>query len=230
MNIAVVLAGGIGSRLSGDIPKQFINVHGKTIMEYTIEAFEHHPLIDSILVVSRDDYISYVQNLISDNGYKKVTQVIPGGSMRYESSLNAIRACQSDNDILLFHDCARPLVSSRIIDDCISSMSCHDAVTVAIPTTDTIYITRDGSISSIPDRRTLQNAQTPQCFRLHIIREAYRRALGDPTFTPTDDTSVVFRYMPEVKIKVVEGSTENIKVTYKEDLDFLSLKFGDDSQ
>ena len=224
MNIAVILAGGSGTRLGGDLPKQLIDVNGKTMMEYTIEAFESHRMIDIILVVSKAEYIPDVHKIIAKNGYRKVSKVLAGGTTRYESSLNAIRSCNDGDDILLFHDCARPLVSHRIIDDCIFAMKDYDAVTVAIPATDTIYITSDGEITSIPDRRTLQNAQTPQCFRLDIIREAYSRALKDTSFVPTDDTSVVFRYMPEVKIKVVEGSADNIKVTYPKDLEVIKPK------
>ncbi len=220
MNIAVILAGGSGSRIGESTPKQFLKVCGKTLLEYCIDVFEHHAKIDRIVIVVREDYIKEVQSLIDRNNYKKTHSVLPGGKERYESSMSALSSCESDDDVLLFHDCARPLVSHRIISDCIQSMEHYDAVTVATNTTDTIYISNNsGEISSIPPRSTLLNAQTPQCFRAHTIRSAYKHAQQDPSFQPTDDCSVVFRYLPEVPIQIVVGDPTNIKITYKEDLE-----------
>lgn len=219
MNIAVILAGGSGSRLGGLLPKQFIKVCGKSLLEYSIEAFESHPQIDRIVIVIKEEYISQVHLLINQNNYKKISNVISGGSERYESSMSALKTCKNDDDILLFHDCARPMVSHRIITDCLSEMRHYDAVSVAVKTSDTIYVsTSDCKISSIPPRSTLLNAQTPQCFRAGLIRTAYHKALQDPAFQPTDDCSVVFRYLPGVPIQIVEGEVSNIKITYKEDL------------
>ena len=223
MNIAVILAGGSGSRFGNIIPKQFLKVNNKSILEYSIEAFEYHSLIDEIILVIRNDYIPLAKDIIQQNGYLKITHIVSGGKERYESSLSAIQSCKNDDDILLFHDCARPLVSERIISDCIDAMSRYNAVTVAINTSDTIYISSsDGRITSIPPRSTLRNAQTPQCFRLSTIRSAYSKALSDPSFQPTDDCSVVFRYLPSENIHIVEGDSSNIKVTFKEDLLLMS--------
>ena len=223
MNIAIILAGGSGSRIGNDVPKQFLKVNKKSILEYSIEAFEHHPLIDGIILVIKNDYISLAKEIILQNGYQKIKHIVSGGKERYESSLSAIQACENDDDILIFHDCARPLVSERIISDCIDAMNRFNAVTVAVNTSDTIYISSsDGRITSIPARTTLRNAQTPQCFRLSTIRNAYSKALKDPTFQPTDDCSVVFRYLPEEQIYIVEGDSFNIKITYQEDLILMS--------
>lgn len=223
MHIAVILAGGSGSRFGNDIPKQFLKVNNKTILEYSIEAFEYHSLIDGIILVIKNDYISLTKEIICQNGYKKIKHIVPGGKERYKSSISAIEACKNDDDILLFHDCARPLVNERIISDCIAAMSRYNAVTVAVNTSDTIYISSsDGRITSIPCRSTLRNAQTPQCFRLSTIRSAYSNALRDTSFQPTDDCSVVFRYLPDEPIYIVEGDSSNIKITYKEDLIIMS--------
>ncbi len=223
MNIAVILAGGSGSRIGESTPKQFLKVQDKSLLEYCIEAFESHELIDRIVIVVREDYISETHSIINQNGYKKTYAVLSGGKERYESSMSALKACTNDNDILLYHDCARPLLSHRIISDCIHSMEHFDAVTVAVRTSDTIYVSSsDGKISSIPPRSRLLNAQTPQCFRVHTIRSAYAKAQLDPDFQPTDDCSVVFRYLPEVPIQIVEGESINIKITYKEDLETMS--------
>lgn len=219
MNTAVILAGGSGSRLGSDVPKQFLEVCGKSIMEYSIEAFETHPQIDRIIIVIKEEYIPSVYTLIERNQYKKISDVISGGKERYESSIFALQRSRSDDETLLFHDCARPMVSHRIISDCIRAMQTYDAVSVAIKTSDTIYVTNsDGNITSIPPRTSLLNAQTPQCFKASVIRSAYDKALQDPEFLPTDDCSVVFRYLPEIPIQIVAGETSNIKITYKEDL------------
>ncbi len=219
-NIAIILAGGSGSRFGADMPKQFLKVAGKMIIEHTIDAFERHPLIDEIAIVSRADYMDEMKEMVKKDGYKKVSHVLQGGKERYHSSLAAIEAFTNDADNLLIHDGVRPLVSERIITDCVNALANYEAVDVAVPTTDTIIeLNEDGSIARIPQRRLLRNAQTPQCFRRRVIAEAFRLALQDPDFFPTDDCSIVLKYMPEVAIKVVNGEPTNIKVTYKSDLE-----------
>ena len=219
MNIAIILAGGSGSRLGGDLPKQFIKVAGKTIIEHTLDVFEHHPQIDEIAVVSRPDFIPTVRQIVSDGGYTKVRQVLPGGKERYDSSLSALRAYTNDDDNLLLHDAVRPLVSHRIISDCISALDTYEAVDVATMTTDTIVQVDDNNcIAAIPPRQYLRNVQTPQCFRRSTIMRAYELALQDPEFVTTDDCGVVKKYLPEVPIFIVKGEPTNIKVTYAEDL------------
>lgn len=221
MNVAIILAGGSGSRVGGDKPKQFLEIAGKMIIEHTIEAFHRNDRIDEIAIVSRQDYVEEVKAMVERDGYTKVKHVLCGGKERYHSSLAALEAYPDDADCLLFHDCVRPLVSQRIINDCLDALNRYDAVDVAIPATDTIIeIADDGSICRIPQRSHLRNVQTPQGFRRSTIRRAFDLALQDPDFQPTDDCSVIFRYLPEVPIYVVNGDTTNIKITYKEDLDF----------
>ncbi|TGX84069.1 2-C-methyl-D-erythritol 4-phosphate cytidylyltransferase [Palleniella muris] len=219
MNIAVILAGGSGSRVGGDKPKQFLRVAGKMIIEHTIEAFHINPRIDEIAIVSREDYLEEVKEMVSNNGYSKVKHVLCGGKERYHSSLAAISTCRNNDDRLLLHDCVRPLVTQRIINDCLDALDRYEAVDVAVPTTDTIIETApDGRIVRIPSRNSLRNVQTPQGFRCGTIRRAFELALQDPDFMPTDDCSVVFRYLPDTPIFVVEGDPMNIKVTYRDDL------------
>lgn len=221
-NIAVILAGGSGSRFGADMPKQFLTVAGKMIIEHTLDAFEHHPLIDAIAIVSRADFVDEMKQMVERDGYKKVVAVLQGGKERYHSSLAAIDAFKDDDDRLLIHDCVRPLVSERIITDCIKALDKFEAVDVAVPTTDTIIeLDEEGNICRIPQRRLLRNAQTPQCFRRGTIAKAFSLALADTAFFPTDDCSIVHKYLPDTLIKVVEGDTTNIKITYKEDLEFV---------
>lgn len=220
MVLSIILAGGSGSRIGGETPKQFIEVSGKPIIAYTIEAFERHSLVDEIIVVCKSEYIDLIHDMIDANGYKKVVDVIPGGKERYESSMAALSHCTSPDDKLLIHDCARPMVSERIISDCIGAMDNYDAVTVAIPASDTIYVSDNKEhITDIPARASLRQAQTPQCFKASTIKEAYNLALSDEHFNPTDDCSVVFKYLPSCPIHIVEGDPVNIKITYKEDIE-----------
>lgn len=227
MNVAIILAGGSGTRLGGERPKQFLTVAGKMVIEHTIEAFHSNSRIDEIAIVTRVDYVDDMREMIAQNAYEKVKHVLCGGKERYHSSLAALAAYHDDDDRLLFHDCVRPLVSQRIIDDCLDALDSYDAVDVAVPSTDTIIeVDEQGNICRIPQRSRLRNVQTPQGFRRCVIRRAFDLALQDPEFMPTDDCSVVFRYLPDTRIRVVEGDTSNIKITYKEDLEFAERMLG----
>lgn len=227
MNIAVILAGGSGTRLGADKPKQFLEVAGKTILEHSVIAFSNNNRIDEIVVVCREDYVEEVKNLMANSEYHKVKQVVPGGKERYHSSLAAIKACHDDDDCLLLHDAVRPLVSQRIIDDCLDALQDYDAVDVAVPATDTIIqVDAENRIVAIPPRASLRNVQTPQCFRMSCIRRAFELALQDPAFMPTDDCSVVHRYLPDTPVYVVAGDVTNIKITYPSDLQMAERLLG----
>lgn len=225
-NIAVILAGGTGSRMGNDTPKQFMKLAGKKVIEHTIDVFETNPLIDEICIVSRENYISEVENLVVHNQYHKVKKIIAGGDERYHSSLAAINAYTNDEDNLIFHDAVRPLVNHRIINDCIEALQRYNAVDVAISTTDTIIqVNECQCIDNIPNRKLLRNGQTPQCFKRATIRMAYDRALQDPDFQTTDDCGVVKHYLPDEEIYVVKGENFNMKLTYVEDLFLLDKLF-----
>lgn len=222
MNIAIILAGGSGLRLGGELPKQFMPVAGKQVIEYSIEAFESHARIDEVCIVTRADYVQAVEELVARRGYRKVKHVLPGGKERYDSTLAALKVYADDETNLLFHDAVRPLVSQRIISDCIDALQHYNAVGVAVKTTDTIISVDDNEcISGTLNRDHLRNVQTPQCFKAGTIREAYHRALADSAFTTTDDCGTVKRYMPSEPVYIVQGDTWNIKLTYKEDLAIL---------
>ncbi len=228
MVIAVILAGGSGNRFGADKPKQFLSVAGKTILEHSVWAFAKHPLVDEVCVVSREDWVDYVRELLSP--IVKVRKVIPGGKERYHSTLAALNCYTNDADNLLFHDAVRPLITEEVITRCIETLQTQEACAVGVPCTDTIwqstssaelqnYRTTDRpAIAAIPDRKTLFNAQTPQCFRRSIIRKAYDLALADPEFVSSDDCGVVKHYLLEQPISIVVGDPANIKITYPADL------------
>lgn len=227
-NIAIILAGGVGKRMGLPTPKQFVVHDGRELIEYPIETFNSHPAIDEVAVVVHSDWRGHMQDIVSRNHWDKLTKIIDGGSERYMSSLNAIMAYidYPDDTNMLFHDAARPMVSAAIIDRVAEALKNHEAVGVAVPSTDTVWevhtdITGDSLgrfVSRIPERRFMWRAQTPQAFRLPLIRDAYQRALQDPQFAATDDCGVVRRYMSGVKIAVVEGEEQNRKITFVEDL------------
>lgn len=225
MNVAVILAGGVGSRLGLSTPKQFFKVAGKTVIEHTVDVFEHNSHIDEIAIVSNSFYVSEIEAIVLRNGWKKVKKILRGGKERYDSSLSAIRAYDSPEVNLIFHDAVRPLVSQRILDDVVEALETYCAVDVALPSADTIIETHGDFISAIPDRSRLRRGQTPQAFRLETIREAYRIALQDPAFKVTDDCGVVKKYLPETAIYVVKGEESNMKLTYKEDIYLLDKFF-----
>lgn len=216
-NIAVILAGGVGTRLGLSTPKQFFKVAGKMVVEHTIDAFERNSHIDEIAIVSNPMLISEFEDIVLRNGWKKVKKILKGGKERYDSSLSAINAYASDDVNLIFHDAVRPLVSQRIINDVAEALHHHHAIDVAIPATDTIIDVEGDFIHSIPERSRLKRGQTPQAFAITTIREAYDKALKDPQFKVTDDCGVVKKYLPDQPIFVVNGEETNMKLTYKED-------------
>ena len=219
--IAIILAGGSGRRMGNALPKQFLKVKNRTILEYTIDHFEHSECIDEIAIVTHPDYIDDMQQIISSNPWKKVTNILLGGKERTDSTLSALRAYTNDDDCLLIHDGVRPLISPRIIKNVCEALKDYDVVNLAIPAVDTIIEVKDGVMVAAPRRDLLRQVQTPQGFKRATLAQAYDKALKDPDFVATDDCGVVFKYNPAIPIKIVEGEASNIKITYKEDLDFL---------
>ena len=143
-NIAIVLAGGVGSRLGLSTPKQFFKVAGKMVIEHTIDTFERNPHIDEIAIVSNPVYVPDVENIVLRNGWKKVKKILKGGKERYDSSLSAIHAYEGGEEVnLVFHDAVRPLVSQRIIDNVCEALNTYQAIDVTVPAVDTI-IEADG--------------------------------------------------------------------------------------
>ena len=237
-NIAVILAGGIGARVGGNTPKQLLPLaDGRSVLEHAVSAFEQSPHIDEVCIVMHPDYIAYAEQMLLANAWQKVRNIIPGGKERWESSVNAIRRlgdkairrdAKGEEVNLLLHDAARPFVSQEIIDRVCEALEQHEAVTVAIPSTDTVYEMADGKVARIPQRSTIMRAQTPQAFRLELISEAYTKALGADIcdkeacaachLPTTDDCGIVHEHMPHIPIHIVLGEEQNKKITFKEDI------------
>ena len=213
--VAVVLAGGVGVRVGLGMPKQLIRIAGKAIVEHTLERLEASAVIDEVVIMMNAASIRELDHLMDDPRFTKLSAVLPGGETRNDSTKLALAALDEDASTkVLFHDAVRPFLDDRIIEECVRALDEYDAVDTAIPSADTIIeVTADATISGIPPRATLRRGQTPQGFRLGVIRRAYQLADGDPEFSATDDCGVVFTYLPEVKIKVIAGTAENMKVT-----------------
>lgn len=210
--LMVLLAGGIGTRVGSGIPKQLLKIAGKPIVEHTLDACDSSPVIDEIIIMMNPGTIGELDYLLERSG-TKLTRILPGGGTRNETTQLALAAIEG-NPRVLFHDAVRPFIDHRIIEDCVRALDDFDAVDTAIPSADTIIQVDDsGCISAIPRRAVLRRGQTPQAFRPDVLRRAYALAADDPDFSATDDCGVVFTYLPEVPIKVVPGSPENMKVT-----------------
>lgn len=228
--IAVVLAGGVGLRVGLGMPKQLIRIAGKAIVEHTVERLHAHSAIDEILIMMNAESLAELDYLAEDPRFDKLIGILPGGGTRNESTARAIeeltRRGVPDGAKVLFHDAVRPFVDERIIDDCLSALDEFEAVDTAVPSADTIIqVDAASTITAIPDRSMLRRGQTPQGFRLRCIRRAYELAAEDPHFAATDDCGVVFSYLPEVPIKVVAGTAQNMKVTEPLDLDIADKIF-----
>ena len=236
--VAVVLAGGTGLRIGGDLPKQLQLLGGKTLLERSVAAFDSAPGVSEVVVVMAAPYLAEARRMLFGR-YAKVSHVIAGGADRPDSTSRAIdlltRTCepgalagaagaggadQADCNVL-FHDAARPLVDQRIIADCVAALAECEALGVVVPTADTIVRLADDRMVAIPPREELGRCQTPQAFRLSVIRRAYELAAADRaagTLRATDDCGMVLRYLPQVEVRAIAGSERNMKITYPADL------------
>lgn len=226
-NIAIILAGGTGSRVGGKTPKQLLPLEdGRSVLEHAVEAFEAAPAIEEIAIVMHPDYMDLPQTLCQENKWQKVAKIIPGGTERWESSWHAILAYMDEQDIVLwFHDAARPFVSQRILADVAKALEKHDAVTVAVPVTDTLYKVQNDKVQpaelkveSVPSRSEYMRAQTPQAFHMDVVASAYMKAMAEEVVIATDDAGIVRKYEPRHPIFIVTGEEANRKITYIEDL------------
>ncbi len=218
---AVIVSAGKGERFGGK-KKQFLLLDKKPILAHSLDKFESSPLICSIiLVVSQDDLDYCLKEIVEKFQYRKISHVVPGGKRRQDSVKNGIDNLPRDTEILVIHDGVRPFVTRVMIEDSIQSAIRYGAVVTAIPVKDTIKMANpDGTVLKTFNRETLWQAQTPQSFRIEIIREAYQRAIEEG-FTGTDDASLVERL--GINVHIILGSYNNIKITTPEDLALANL-------
>ncbi len=216
MNGVVIVAAGTGSRMNMGINKQFIKLEGKEIIAYTIEKFYNNSNIEDIVVVVKEDESEFFKKEILDKYNFKNVKIAYGGKERQDSVYNGLKLLDEKCDVVLIHDGARPFVSDKIIDKSIEEAKEHKAIVVGVPVKDTIkVIDNDKNIVDTPNRSVLWAVQTPQTFDYNILIDAYKDAFKNK-FYGTDDAMLVERI--GYKVKMLEGSYNNIKITTQEDL------------
>lgn len=215
---AIILAGGQGTRIKSDIPKQFLTIAGKPVIAHTIKKFTDAGIND-IIVAAPSDYIEHTKDIINRNFEGIAAKVISGGETRQLSAYSAL-TCKtfSDDDILLFHDAARPFINSNTITQCIEKAKKHGACGVYVKATDTIAEADNDFVKSIPSREKLYYTQTPQAFQYKVIRHAHEIAQSKSEFDYTDDVKLVLN--AGYKVKIIQGDYSNIKITTDFDLRF----------
>jgi 2-C-methyl-D-erythritol 4-phosphate cytidylyltransferase len=213
----IIPAAGQGKRMAAGKNKQYIDLFDEPIIVHTLRQFENHPMVNQVILVVGSDEVEFCQKeIVKQYGFTKVKDVIAGGNERQHSVYNGLKILDKDTNIVLIHDGARPLVTEGIITETIFKALELGAVSVAVPSKDTIKVVdRQGYVVATPSRETLWLIQTPQAFRKDIILAAHKQA-EEEDYLGTDDASLVERMGRPVKL--VYGSYENIKITTPEDL------------
>ncbi len=214
---AIIPSAGKGKRMGHTVPKHFLRLEDKPILAYTLEAFEKCSEVDYVLIVVRSGEEEYCLNeVVEKYTFNKVLRIVIGGEKRQDSVYNGIKELDHDTDIVVVHDGVRPFVSPGLISETVKLAMYEDGVVAALPVKDTIKeVTGEGVIKSTPHREFLWYAQTPQTFKKRVLEEAFIRAYNEG-FYGTDESSLIERMGG--KVKIIEGSPENIKITTKEDL------------
>lgn len=215
---AIVLAAGKGTRMNSKIQKQFLEVEGKPVIYYSLKCFQESPLIRDIILVTGEESLSYCkEEIVKRFGFSKVKKVTAGGKERYDSVYAGLCACDN-TDYVLIHDGARPFVTEEILERTCLSVKETGACVVGMPAKDTIKISdRNKMVESTPAREKVWLVQTPQAFRYSLIKEAYESIRCKDMSGITDDAMIV-EQESGVKVALVHGSYENLKITTPEDL------------
>jgi len=218
-NIAIIVAGGSGSRMANDLPKQYIEINGKSILNYCIELFFNHPLISHIVVVVHSHHVKRVETMLSHFSGKSL-QIALGGEQRYHSVYNGLMLANAiDRDAnVLIHDAVRANTNCEIITEIIAALSHHEAACPVAPVTDTLLRLTDGFPPQHINRNEIKLVQTPQGFHLQKILFAYSEFMNECSFEPTDDTSIYLRYAFHPDLELTKGSYDNFKITFPADV------------
>ena len=221
MNIAVIFAGGVGSRMhSKDRPKQFLEMYNKPIIIHTLEYFEKHSMIDAIVVVCIEDWIEYLNDLLYKFRIDKVKRVVPGGAtgqLSIYNGLNAAKEIAGDKkSIVLIHDGVRPLITEKLITDNIEAVKLYgNSITSGIVKETIVEIDDEGYIKIVPDRAHSRVAKAPQCFYLDEILSSHNKAIEQGITTFIDSCTMMQHY--GYKLHMTDGPYENIKITTPDD-------------
>ena len=220
MNIALIFAGGSGKRMnSKSRPKQFLELHGKEIIIYTIEHFERHPEIDAIVVVCIEEWIDYLKTILKKNGIEKVKWIVPGGETGQDSIYNGLQVihenCPEDS-IVLIHDGVRPIITAELISDNIQCVKEHGSAVTVAPVTETVMLTADDKlVYTSVERDKCRMAKAPQGYYLKDIYAAHKKAIAENVHNKIDSATMMSDY--GYSLYTVEGGPENIKITTPSD-------------
>jgi 2-C-methyl-D-erythritol 4-phosphate cytidylyltransferase len=218
-NVAIIVAGGDGTRLGREGGKQLAVVAGMPVLGHTIAAFEACAAVDAIVVVAHPSRVGEYTAVVRQSGARKVESIVPGGETRQDSVANGLVVVGQSADIIIVHDGARPLVTPALIEETIRGLVEDASASGAIvghPSYDTVKsVVEEGYVETTEDRERLWLVQTPQVFRAVVLRDAYARAAAEG-FRGTDDASIVER--TGGRIRLILGPRDNIKVTVPEDL------------
>lgn len=215
---AIVLAGGSGSRMNSDTKKQYIEIQGKPLIFYALNAFEHSCIEKVILVTAPGDEEYCRINIVKKFDFSKVIKIVPGGKERYNSVFNGLRSLK-DTDYVLIHDGARPFITTDIISRALEYAIKYDACVVGMPSKDTVKIAdENGFVDSTPNRSRVWNIQTPQAFNYNLVYESYCDIFNYENELEITDDAMVVEHFGKKQVKLIEGSYSNIKITTPEDL------------
>ena len=234
--IAIVLSAGRGSRMHAEMAKQYLDLCGRPVIAWSLKAFEEFDGVDDVILVTAPEDIEYCRSdIVERYGFRKVRSIVSGGAERYLSVWEGLkeaagflsdRKCDQtkqgvsgDESFILIHDGARPLVDSAILERTLEDVRVHEACVAAMPVKDTIKVADQGGFAvQTPDRRFLWQIQTPQVFSFPLVYEAYRKLIEEGVTDVTDDAMVV-ELETDVRVKLTEGSYQNLKITTPEDLE-----------
>ncbi|MBO5146452.1 MAG: 2-C-methyl-D-erythritol 4-phosphate cytidylyltransferase [Lachnospiraceae bacterium] len=222
MNTALILSGGTGTRLGADIPKQYLMAGGKPLIAYCIETLSMHDMIDTIWIVAdaawQERLIQWLHKADRNKKFRGFSKPGANRQLSVFHGLEDIRKSASDDDIVLIHDAARPLLTHQMITDCIEGMRGHEGVLPVLPMKDTIYQSEDGRfVSSLLDRKKLFAGQAPECFVLGRYLEANRKLLPDKILAVNGSTEPAV--LAGMDIVMIKGDERNFKITTQADLD-----------
>ncbi|MEX0723392.1 MAG: 2-C-methyl-D-erythritol 4-phosphate cytidylyltransferase [Gracilimonas sp.] len=219
----IIPAAGSGVRMGSDIPKPFLKVGGRSILEHTMAKFLEVPDLVQIIIATSEEHFSEVKAMFEGTSKNVEFKVVEGGRERQFSIYNALKEVSVQAELVAVHDAVRPFIRPELIIECCRIAEKHGGAVLGVPAKDTIKeVEGDNLISNTPDRSVLWQAQTPQVFQKKLLMEAYESALED-NIVGTDDSSLVERIGGEVQM--VEGDRENLKITYPIDFKIAKLIF-----
>jgi len=225
MNFAILLSGGTGQRLGSAIPKQYIVCNGKPIIQYALTTILENKNINEVIIVAAKEWRPTISSIIDTLNSTKPVRFTDSGATRQLSIYNGLCAISkvynvaNDDDLVLIHDAARPLVSAQLLDACLAIEENFDGTLPVVPVKDTVYESKDGtSISSLLDRSTLFAGQAPESFRLKKYVDAHER-LGEQALRQINGSSEI-AFKAGMRIKLIKGETSNFKITDSNDLEY----------